>query len=100
MMTLTIDVDIEVITSSYRYKSDYERSMKVYDGSDTPTGEELLEWAKRNVRPILGERTSKNGPLLYSGYPQLVIYSHIKDYSEGMCMCRGVIMGGPHVGMV
>ena len=87
-MTLTIDVDIEVILTFCRYKSDYERSMKVYDGSDTPTGEELLEWAKSNVRPVLGERTSKNGPLLYSGYPVLVMYSHIKDYPEGECMCR------------
>jgi protein disulfide-isomerase A4 len=73
-----------VVVLAPKYKSDFERSMKVYDGPSNPSGEDLLKWAKQNARPILGERNSKNGPLLYDEYPVLVIYSHIKDYEGGL----------------
>ena len=58
--------------------------MTLADISDVlPTPEDLLAWIKSNVRPLVGERTARNGAFLYLDIPLLVIYTGVKGDQEG-----------------
>ena len=54
------------------------------------SSKDLLAWVKANMRPLVGERTGRNGAFLYLDHPLLVIYTGVKGDREGQRM-EGVV---------